>query len=439
MNLAFRVSLLLHRMRCGDKDVFFVDDIQIEKDSSKGRYNTICWLIAFISLAGSVAAAKFFFPEVFKFGNDILHTFGSSCEISLCNDLSVVSLHKNGDAHPCKDYCIKKVAWEFSSGDLPSTNQAYGSFNDHGVCATRHDLRMNEERSLIPKRFAEGGNEIPDYISILNRMQNKNLIMVGGSVMKQIFEVLPSVLEDSSIQIVTDAFAYISPTKHQRVKKCDTDFKKESQSCVYQDDRREACTCTTVTQMHSVDSGTSIHFVWAYGIEFLSLNETITFGKSFNVARESLYTELSNSADMIILNFGIIAHETKHQETQYKDYLSFINRWSDVRNVAFLLSLPQHFHTESASGVGYLDEKRALGGGCVNKRVARHWTDELARETLKGKVDLIDVYPLMSDRGNLHSIKNGNCAEWCLAFELFYPFWDATAVLVEDSDGIKDV
>lgn len=435
MNLAFRISLLLHRVRCGDNDVFFVDDVPVKKDSSWGCCKIGILLMIFMSLTGSIVAAIIFSPEISKFGNDIIHTFGSSCQISECNSLSVISIHKNGDAHPCKDYCIEKIAWGPSSDDGLSTDQAYGSFTDHGVCASTHDLKINEDQSLIPRRISEEGNEIPDYSLILNRLRKKSVVMIGGSVMKQIFDVLPSALDDSSIEIVTDAFAYTSPTEHKRVKKCDTNFKDKSQSCLHQDGHRESCKCTVVTEMHSHDFGTTIHFVWAYGIQFSSSNNTSTFGESFNLVRESLYTELATSADMTVFNFGIIPHEIQHQETQYKAYLSFINSWSDAHKVAFLLTLPQHFHTKSELGVGYLDESRASGGGCIDKRVARHWTDELARDKLKGQVDMIDLYPIMSDRGNLHSLKSGNCAEWCLAFELFYPFWDATAVLLESSDA----
>ena len=372
------------------------------------------------------------FPDSVKsLPNDLMNSFDTSCMPADCS-LAVVTTLEGGKDHKCKEFCSELIRWAESGRAAVSDEEAFGSYSKSGVCAHQQDLTLGLSVDLIPRK--PDYDLVPDYPALFSKLENKQIIMIGDSIFKQTFEVLPTVFEGTSYQVNTDAYVYDSPTTVHRVKKCEIHFSDEKQTCLYDDGSRKDCNCTAVSQFHSFDTGTTVHFVWGYGIEFPHDDGTLIYGSKFNVVRQALYTKLARGALATIINFGVIPHRVDTEG--FVVFLKFVQGWNKIQRVIFSLTFPQHFHTNAENGVGYLDEER-IPGGCVDKVVGRHWSDVMATEKLKG-VDLIDMYPVMVDRGQYHSVESGNCAEWCLGYDLFYPFWDSITTLIGSEPGKED-
>lgn len=441
----------------------FVDEIPVygRQEGRKSRRICIlsCILTFVVLLPLSVGIIMLLIPDAAK---SVTSIFGSKekCDESTCT-LSTVTVLKNGESHPCKQFCSELLDWNNSIGEPLQQGDVYGSYNRHGVCPERQDLTLKGERSLIPKQMTSGMGSVPDYEYLLERMSNIDIVMIGDSVLRQVFEVLPSLLNDTSFVLQEVAYEYTSPETVQRIQKCGVNFAEKSQNCLHHDGNRASCNCTTVTQWHSIKSGTTVQFAWGYGIDF-PLVEKVEgdgqsadsrhdfYGSSFNLVHPALYSQLARSADAVVVSSNVVPHSTVHDTAGYSRFLKYLKELDHYRDVIFLLTLPQHFHVTNATtatnknvtvgdgGVGYLDEERLHGSkGCSNLKTKRHWTDKIAQDELRGsKVDVIDMFPIMADRGKFHSLVKGDCSQWCLGYEFMYPFWDAMSELL--GNNVKD-
>eukprot|EP00547_Thalassionema_nitzschioides_P015443 CAMPEP_0194240520 /NCGR_PEP_ID=MMETSP0158-20130606/6664_1 /TAXON_ID=33649 /ORGANISM="Thalassionema nitzschioides, Strain L26-B" /LENGTH=447 /DNA_ID=CAMNT_0038975231 /DNA_START=36 /DNA_END=1379 /DNA_ORIENTATION=- len=437
----------------------FVDEIPIygreEGRKSRRIVALSCCLTFLVLLPLSVGVIMLVIPDTAKSVADV---FGKNpkCEESACT-LSIITVLKSGESHPCKQFCSKLLDWKHSISEPLKKNDVYGSYKRHGICREREDLTLNAETSLIPTTKISDLGTVPNYEHLLKRLSNIDIVMIGDSVLRQVFEILPSLLNDTSFVLEDVAYEYLSQDTVKRIRKCDVQFSEKSQTCLHHDSKRELCNCTTVTQWHSIKTGTTVQFAWGYGIDFPLIEKDESdsdgpgvvsrhelYGSSFNLVHPALYSQLARSADAIVTTSNVVPHATTHDADGYFKFLNYLKDLDHYRDVIFLLTLPQHFHVTNVTdstdtnvtigdgGAGYLDEERLHGhNGCSALNAKRHWTDKIARDEFRGsKVDVIDMYPIMADRGEFHSLVKGDCSQWCLGYELMYPFWDAISELL---------
>jgi hypothetical protein len=342
--------------------------------------------------------------------------FAAGCN---CNP-AVLSLLKIGKPHPCVEYCWDQLLWTPSKAAATPPNKLYGNFEKHGNCKEQGELTLKDDStSLIPR---EQSSRLPEYQALLqNQFRDKEILIIGASVMKQAFEVLPIVLDASARKISFEHYAYTAKGGLESIKRCDIDFKTR-QNCRRHKQLRYPCTCTRVTTLQLKDN-TRIRFASAHGIEFEYADKKQTYGQKYNVIRQPLYSKLAESASAVVLNFGVLPHVLNHDTKTFTNLLQFINQWSTEQKVIYHLTMPQHFATQSPH-LTYQDEKLKRGAACVANATQRHWTDRLAQETLK-RVDMIDLLPMAATQGHLHSNLSGDCSQWCMAYDLFYVFWAA--------------
>ena len=88
----------------------------------------------------------------------------------------------------------------------------------------------------------------------------------------------------------------------------------------------------------------------------------------------------------------------------------------------YRLTYPAHW---GPHGV-YLTLNATMYPSCTQS-TERHWTALAAAGLLTNDIPLLDYYPVLKDRGDLHSrhpFENRlDCTHWCYAYELFYPMW----------------
>ncbi|KAI2511480.1 hypothetical protein MHU86_2916 [Fragilaria crotonensis] len=127
------------------------------------------------------------------------------------------------------------------------------------------------------------------------------------------------------------------------IKQCVTDLKTTVQKCWLNEKVRASCTCSTVTTIQWAASNTTIRFLGGYGIEFDLDNEKQTYGSSYNLVKEPLYSKLANSASAVVIDFDVVAGETTHDTHGFANLLKFIQQWSLQQMVVYRLTMPQHF------------------------------------------------------------------------------------------------
>lgn len=393
------------------------------------------------------------------------------CNRKICQDLSVVTLLRNGEAHACKDYCWDQLewvpSWTKSAQRLPATD-LYGSFQQHGQCEKQQDLALKKQQqqlkddsspALIPRQASPATKYLPDYPSLIRTSlaEGTNLLLLGDSVMKQAFDVLPMVLPRSETVISYHHYAYVKPHQGNRhkgglevIQDCVVDHAKKAQNCVFRNatmSARYQCTCTSVSTLRWAYHNISISMAWGYGIEFENeLGKKQSYGLDFNVIKEPLYHHLAKSATTVVAGFGVLPHHIAHKVSGYKEMLQFFREWifrvnkaagsrgEKTKKLIYRLTMPQHFHTQKAPST-YHDE-RPKRDTCVERATERHWSDVLTQETLgsttatNDEIDVIDLFPIAADLGRYHSVKGGDCNQWCLGFDLFYTFWHAVGASV---------
>ena len=357
--------------------------------------------------------------------------FAAGCN---CN-LAVVSLLKKGKPHLCEEYCWDQLLWTPSEVAATPPNKLYGNFERHGHCKEPGELTLKDDNtSLIPR---DQSSRLPEYRPLIqNQFRDKEILIIGSSVMKQAFEVLPIVLDASALKVSYEHYAYTVKGGLELIKHCG--FEKGKQNCRRDKKTQYPCSCSTVSTLQL--TGTSrIRFAWAHGIEFEYANKKQTYGAKYNVVKQPLYSKLAESASAVVLNFGVLPNVLKHDTKTFTNLLQFINQWSAKQKVIYHLTMPQHFATQSPH-LTYQDEKLKRGStaACVANATQRHWTDRLAQETLKG-VDMIDLFPMAATQGHLHSKIEGDCNQWCMAYDLFYVFWAVLGVAVKlptNADGV---
>jgi len=409
-----------------------------------------------------------------------------------CNDISVVTLLRDGKPHHCKDYCWDQLEWtsiadRTMASSSSKSKELYGSFQQHGQCKKQHELSLKHKKGassanyvlrkksktapLIPRQVSSSSsdyNHMPDYPSLIRNSlgagpTKQNLLLMGDSVTRQAFEVLPMVLPGSKVTYQHYAYYTAAPDSSspytrddvEIIKKCEMDYPKRSQKCWRNDTMRYACTCTTVSVLEW--QNVTISLAWGYGIEFENkLGNKQTYGLAFNVVKAPLYNQLAKSATAIVAGVGVLPQHVEHKRIEYADMLHFFKKWifrtnrapsssendtnKKKKKLIYRLTMPQHFHTHNAHST-YQDEKLKRGN-CVERATERHWSDVLAQETLLPKkngakehevIDLIDLFPIASNLGRFHSNNDGDCSQWCLGYDLFYTFWAAIGASISPS------
>lgn len=351
----------------------------------------------------------------------------SGCSAKDCS-LSMVTMMQNGTAHPCKSYCSSLVEWKDAATRVASKetpDKLYGSFATHGVCKVPQELALKKGEGLIPRL---GASTLPDFTSLIlhGKMKGKTIFMIGDSLLKQAFEVLPMVLSGAKDE--NKHYEYAANGAVSLVGQCGLDFKTHTQTCKPLPDTEPAerypCNCTIVTTIRA--QSTTIHFAHAYGIEYQTDGQsTGLYGLDFNVVRPGVIRKLLQESDAVVMYSGVIPNAVKHDTKGYKSFLEFVKKMgSSNKQVLFQLTIPQHFPTTN-SMASYQDEERSKGA-CVEVAPARHWTDTLAQSALSASgVDVIDLFPIASTQGRFHSNKPGDCSQFCLGYDMFYAFWDA--------------
>jgi hypothetical protein len=343
-----------------------------------------------------------------------------------CN-LSVISLLKNGKENPCKEYCWDQIQWTQAPRAVVSPSKPYGSFQLFGNCKKEEQLSLKNSTTpvLIPR---SNSSLLPEYETLIeSQFRDMHLLFMGGYILKQLFDVLPSVLSDSPGLVLSDQhYIYSANGKGiEPIRQCVTDSKTKSQHCWRNETVRSSCSCTTVTTLQNTISNTTIKYARAFGMEFTDDGGTKqTYGFSYNTIREALYSKLAQSASAVILNFDVVASVKTHDTEGFANMLQFIKKWSTQQKVIYALTLPEHY-TTNKSTVTYGDE-HIKGHECAATAAERHWTDTSAQETLRG-VDMIDLFPVSATQGHMHSNHEGDCNSWCLAYDLFYVFWAVLA------------
>ena len=351
-----------------------------------------------------------------------------------CN-LAVISLLKNGEGNNCKEYCWDQIRWTQAPRPTVSPNQPYGSFQSLGNCKKEEllSLKNSTATALIPR---SNSTLLPEYQTLIeSQFRNKHVLLMGGYILKQLFDVLPSVLSDSSGLIITDQHYQYSASGGgiEPIRQCVTDTKTMTQHCWRDEKIRSNCFCTAVTTLHLSISNTTITYARAFGMEFRNEEGTKqTYGFAYNTIRESLYTKLAESTTAVVLNFDVVATVKTHDTQGFANMLHFIKKWSTQQKLVYALTLPEHF-TTNKSAVTYSDE-HIQQHKCAATATERHWTDTLAQETLRG-VDMIDLFPVSATQGHMHSNHKGDCYSWCLAYDLFYVFWAVLSDAIQSTTG----
>ena len=356
--------------------------------------------------------------------------FAARCSCTL----SVVSLLKDGRPHPCKDYCSDQLQWTLAPKPWTTPKNPYGSFAVFGKCKKEEILSLkNTSISLIPRSST---SHLPDFQSLVElRLRDIEILFIGGSILKQTVDMLPSVVDDSTLTISDEHFSYdesgggISP-----IKQCFTDLKTTTQKCWRNEKVRATCTCSMVTTFQWTSTNTTIRFVEGYGIEFDLDKKKQMYGLSYNIVKEPLYSKLAQTASLVVVDVDVLARSTKHDTEGFSNLLKFIQHWSVQQKVVYRLTMPQHYATHDPA-LTYIDEpiKRQ---SCVAAATQRHWTNALAQEMLRG-VDMIDLFPMAATLGHLHSHQKGDCSSWCMVYDLFYVFWATLADAIHTPSAIS--
>lgn len=350
------------------------------------------------------------------------------CAVEDCT-FGTLAVSKNGRNHVCKVFCEKNLEWtKYADGGHEETvassqDQLFGGFEKHGMCKNQQELTLGgSEVSLIPRMSS---SHLPDFESLfVSDFNDEVILMIGDSVMKQAWEVLPMVLP-LTYEVLTQHYEYKNDNTVGRVSHCSIDFEEQSQFCKHATGGDQyPCACSTVSTIKY--GNTTINYAWAYGVEFeVDGGELESYGLGYNVLRPALYNKLARSATSIVMNMGVLPHHMERDTEGFSDFLHFVKECAKEKKVIYRLTMPQHFPTKNPDST-YLDEER-LSGVCVPVAEHRHWTDTEARKVLKGKVTMIDQFSILNSQGGYHSNHGGDCNQWCLGYDLFYSFWGALA------------
>jgi hypothetical protein len=210
--------------------------------------------------------------------------------------LSVFSLLKDGKPHSCKDYCSDQLQWTLAPKPWKFPTNPFGSFAMFGKCKKEEVLSLkNDSISLIPRIST---SHLPDYQSLVQtQIRDVKILFIGGSILMQAFDVLPSVIDDSTLTISNQHYSYNESGRGiDSVKQCVTDWKTTVQKCWRNEKVRACCTCSMVTTFQWAASNTTIRFLGGYGIEFDLDGVKQTYGSSYNLVQEPLYSKLAQSA-----------------------------------------------------------------------------------------------------------------------------------------------
>ena len=145
-----------------------------------------------------------------------------------------------------------------------------------------------------------------------------------------------------------------------------------------------------------------------------------------------LFEHLLKTTDTMIVNLGLHYHFSMGHCEQFKfiiDYTTHILQRDMLldkkkkKQHYYRGTFPVHFHGPDGS---YEKRNNLLLGSCDNiSKFPRPNTEIAAAAMINGKIPVISMYRLLSNRSLFHS-GGKDCTHWCFKYELWYPILSMT-------------